>query len=130
MGKNYTVTFTGIRTVELRESELPTAGPDEILVKLEVSQISTGTELTYLEGNIEKGSTWEKDIVFPRIPGYSAVGRIVAVGANVSADLVGKRVCGALKHQLYQTVNILTKVLAQIFGEECPEGLAAHYDLL
>lgn len=105
MNKNYRVCFTAKSQVELQECEIPAVGDDQFLVKLEISQISTGTELTQLEGNVDEGSTWEKDIVFPRIPGYSAVGKIVAVGKNVSQDLVGKRVGTSFKHQMYQVFD-------------------------
>ena len=102
MDKNYRVCFVAKSQVELQECEIPEVGDDQYLVKMEVSQISTGTELTYLEGNIGEGSTWEKDIKFPRYPGYSAVGKIVAVGKNVDPSLIGKRVGTSFKHQKYQ----------------------------
>ena len=105
MDKNYTVMFTAKSQVELLECPIPEVGDDQFLVKLEMSQISTGTELTYLEGNIGEGSTWEKDIIFPRQPGYSAVGKIVAVGKNVDPALIGKRVGTSFKHQKYQVFD-------------------------
>ena len=102
MNKNYRVCFVGKSQVELQECDMPEMGDDQFMVKLEMSQISTGTELTQLEGNVAAGSTWEKDLVYPRIPGYSAVGKIVAVGKNVDPSLIGKRVGTAFQHQMYQ----------------------------
>ena len=102
MDKNYKVCFVAKSQVELQECEIPEVGDDQYLVKMEVSQICTGTELTYLEGNIGEGSNWEQDIKFPRYPGYSAVGKIVAVGKNVDPSLIGKRVGTSFKHQKYQ----------------------------
>lgn len=106
MDKNHLIVFTGRSQVELLEADIPVAGANQVLVKLEVSQISTGTELTYLEGNVGQGSAWEKDIVFPRYPGYSGIGKIVAVGEGVSEELIGKRIGTSLKHQQYQVVNM------------------------
>ena len=104
--KNYSVTFTGLSKVELIESEIPQVGAGEVLVELEASLISTGTELTQLEGNVEKGSPWENDIVFPRIPGYCGAGRIVAIGEGVDPALMGQRlVTGLLHHQKYTVLE-------------------------
>ncbi|MBQ9974208.1 MAG: zinc-binding alcohol dehydrogenase [Oscillospiraceae bacterium] len=105
MNKNYRVCFTARSQVELQECPVPEVGDDQLLVKLEISQISTGTELTYLEGNVGEGSAWEKDIVFPRLPGYSAVGRVIAVGKNVDPGLIGKRLGTSFKHQMYQVLD-------------------------
>ena len=105
MSKNYRVCFVAKSQVELQECPMPEVGDNEVLVKLEISQISTGTELTYLEGNVGEGSTWEKDIVFPRLPGYSGIGKIIAVGKDMDPALIGKRVGTSFKHQLYQTVT-------------------------
>ena len=105
MSKNYRVCFVARSQVELQECPMPEVGDNEVLVKLEISQISTGTELTYLEGNVGEGSTWEKDIVFPRLPGYSGIGKIIAVGKDMDPALIGKRVGTSFKHQLYQTVT-------------------------
>ena len=71
MEKNYRLVFVEKGKVVLEECEIPAVGDNELLLKTEVTQISTGTELTRLEGNVEKGSAWEKDIVYPIYPGYS-----------------------------------------------------------
>lgn len=102
MDKNYKVVFTEKGKVELMEWEMPKVGDKDILVKAEVSQISTGTELTMLEGNVEPNSPWMANIVYPNYKvGYSMVGQIVEVGANVSTDLIGKRVFIQAPHQKY-----------------------------
>lgn len=105
MSKNYRVCFVARSQVELQECPMPEVGDNDALVKLEISQISTGTELTYLEGNVGEGSTWEKDIIFPRLPGYSGIGKIIAVGKDMDPALIGKRVGTSFKHQLYQAVS-------------------------
>jgi len=105
MDKNYKIVFTAQKKVELQECEMPVLSDDEILLKTEISQISTGTELTLLEGNVEPDSPWINDLYYPQEPGYSNVGRIVAVGKDVSSDLVGKRMLTLETHKKYYTIK-------------------------
>ena len=105
MNGNYKVIFTGLKQVELQECDIPTVADNQFLIKTEISQISTGTELTLLEGNVEKGSTWEDDLVYPLQPGYSTVGKIIAVGNGVPSDLIGRRVFALVPHQKYHVIH-------------------------
>lgn len=107
MDKNYKVIFSAPSKAELVEWEMPQVGDDDILVKLSVSQISTGTELTMLEANVEPDSPWWENIVFPNYDvGYSAVGTVIAVGKKVDPAKVGKRVFVAHNHQKYVTMPV------------------------
>ena len=67
------VVSTATRRVELREVEIGAAGPWDVLVELERSAISVGTESYVLAGEL-----------FPRpyIPGYAPIARVVEVGAE------------------------------------------------
>ena len=65
MAKNYKVIFPEQSKVSLVEWEMPQPGVGEVLVQTIVSQISTGTELTMLEANVEPDSPWHQNIVFP-----------------------------------------------------------------
>ena len=81
------------RKVEVREVDLPPPKDQQILVATEVSVISPGTELAVYTGTHQ----WLKDPnlpdwKFPFPPGYSAAGRVVAVGAAVSGWQPGDRV--------------------------------------
>ena len=105
MEKNYQVVFAAQSKVELQEAEIPEPKENEVLIKTLVSQISTGTELTMLEANVEPGSPWAESIKYPTYPGYSNVGEIVAVGANVDPSLVGKRALTLGKHAKYVIGN-------------------------
>ncbi|WP_371226882.1 alcohol dehydrogenase family protein [Roseovarius sp. 2305UL8-3] len=87
----------------------PTPGPDDVVIKvgacgLNNTDVNTRTgwyskavdEATtggaYGEVN-EDDPTWGgRPLTFPRIQGGDAVGRVVAVGANADAGLIGKRV--------------------------------------
>ena len=110
MDKNYKVIFTAPKQVELVEWEMPQVGDNDILIKYQVSQISTGTELTMLEANVEPDSPWWENIVFPNYDvGYSAVGTVVAAGKNVDPAKIGKRVFVAHNHQKYVVMPVDAK---------------------
>jgi 2-desacetyl-2-hydroxyethyl bacteriochlorophyllide A dehydrogenase len=79
--------------VEIREVELPAPAPNQILVQTEASAVSAGTELAVYTGTHQ----WLKDPTlpdwkFPFRPGYSAAGRVTAVGAAVQGWQPGDRV--------------------------------------
>src|SRR5438105_3513599 len=69
---------------DVREVDLPDPAEHQILVAAEVSAISPGTELAIWTGTHQ----WLQDPnlpdwKFPFRPGYSAAGRVAAVGAEV-----------------------------------------------
>src|SRR5262249_57685945 len=81
----------GTRTVLPGPYEVTTAtyevaapGPGQALIETEASAISPGTELAIYTGIhqwlADPKRTWPK---FPFTPGYSAVGRVAAVGQGV-----------------------------------------------
>src|SRR5215469_15885436 len=79
--------------VEIREVELAEPAPNQILVQTEASAISAGTELAVYTGTHQ----WLKDPSlpewkFPFRPGYSAAGRVLAVGSAVEGWQPGDRV--------------------------------------
>jgi 2-desacetyl-2-hydroxyethyl bacteriochlorophyllide A dehydrogenase len=79
--------------VEVREVELPPPASNQILVETEVSAVSAGTELAVYTGTHQ----WLKDPnlpdwKFPFRPGYSAAGKIAAVGSAVTGWRPGDRV--------------------------------------
>src|SRR5437588_6396686 len=79
--------------VVVRETDLPSPAPDQILVATEVSAVSAGTELAVYTGTHQ----WLKDPglpdwKFPFRPGYSAAGTVVAVGSAVTGGQPGDRV--------------------------------------
>lgn len=106
MEKNYQVVFTAKSKVELQEASIPEVKKGEVLIKTVVSQISTGTELTMLEANVDEGSPWLGNIEFPNYPGYSNVGEIIAVGEGVDSALIGKRALTLCPHARYVTAEV------------------------
>jgi 2-desacetyl-2-hydroxyethyl bacteriochlorophyllide A dehydrogenase len=88
------VIVTGQNEVELQENELGTGdlGPAEIVVETEFTYISAGTELanyTAKDPNVFVKDTW---CAYPWNSGYANVGRVTAVGSNVTRTTVGERV--------------------------------------
>lgn len=93
--------------VEAREVELPPPGPQQILVQTEASAVSAGTELAVWTGTHQ----WLKDPnlpdwKFPFRPGYSAAGRVVAVGRDVTGWQPGDRVSYPGNHASHELLTI------------------------
>lgn len=99
--KNIKVVFPEKKCVELMEADIPELRPNEALVETIVSQISTGTELTRLEGNVAEDSVLSAGLRYPIYPGYSNVGKIIAIGEDVDKSMLGKRVLTAARHEKY-----------------------------
>jgi 2-desacetyl-2-hydroxyethyl bacteriochlorophyllide A dehydrogenase len=93
--------------VEVREVELPPPAPNQILMQTEVSAISAGTELAVWTGTHQ----WLKDPSlpewkFPFRPGYSAAGRVAAVGKDIAGWQPGDRVSYPGNHASYQLLTV------------------------
>ena len=100
MDKNYKVYFSEKGKVAFAEWEMPEVGDDELLLKAEITQISTGTELTMLYGG------WNGNVPFPCYDvGYSNCGIVVAIGKNVPKEYLGKRMMTINNHQKYTIVK-------------------------
>lgn len=80
------------KPLELREIEVPTPGPGQVLVKVHAVGVCH-TDLHAADGD------WDNKPPLPRIPGHEAVGEVVAVGEAVNAVHVGDRVGVPWLHQ-------------------------------
>lgn len=85
--------------VELQDVSLRAPGPDDVMVNTAYTSISAGTERMLLAGQMPHPM-----LQLPVIPGYETVGRITAVGDNVSAEWQGRWVYVGGAH-CYETVN-------------------------
>lgn len=89
------VVFTDRMQVSFREIDVPEPRPDEVVIDVEVSWISNGTESSFLRGERIAGDTpYEPGAPspFPIVAGYQKVGVIAHVGADVKGLAVGDRV--------------------------------------
>ncbi len=68
------------RRIEVREVDIREPAPGEVLIETLVTGVSPGTELRCLHG-LQPGT------IYPFIPGYALVGRVVAAGAGVARSL-------------------------------------------
>ena len=101
--------------LELIEETLSPPRDDEVVIRVEAASIHNG-DLYNIEGakimvrNVESGERSETsfddfEVELPQVPGVEGVGRIAALGANVSEFQVGDRVflplqCGAWREEL------------------------------
>ena len=71
-GSTAAIVFPAAGEVELREVPLPPPGPDDVLVEVEHTTISAGTELHCLHGTIRLGAGTVRFPVHARLPGGPA----------------------------------------------------------
>ena len=90
--KRRQIVFVGKGQVEIIENDLAPLGENQVLVRTEVSLMSTGTENICFNRLFSPGSHFDKWVQYPHAPGYSTVGIIEALGSNVQTAKVGDRV--------------------------------------
>ena len=118
--------FLAEDTVAVQRHPVPEVSPDEILVQLQYSLISTGTECICLQRNYAPGTHWDQWVKYPFQPGYSAVGIVAEVGGDVTAFAVGDRVALPVKHAQFaiSAANRAVKI-----PEAVPDAAAAWFYL-
>ncbi len=80
------IVYADVNQIKVGQYELGEAAPTDIVVRTRYTMVSSGTELRVLGGHYgAKGR-------YPLIPGYSSVGEVIAVGAEVDGFRVGDRV--------------------------------------
>jgi 2-desacetyl-2-hydroxyethyl bacteriochlorophyllide A dehydrogenase len=120
----------------VREAELPDPAPNQVLVETEYSFVSAGTELAVYTGTHQ----WLKDPnlpdwKFPFRPGYSAAGRVVAAGAQVSGWKPGDRVSYPGNHASAELLTIghergrLWRLPANLSADKAAVACVARYGL-
>lgn len=130
------VTIVEPYKVEVREVELPAPAANQILVETEASAISAGTELAVYTGTHQ----WLKDPnlpdwKFPFRPGYSAAGKVVAVGSDVKDWKPGERVSYPGNHASAELLTIghergkLWRLPANLEAEKAAWACIARYGM-
>lgn len=102
------IIFTQPEKAELQTRELPEVSADRVLVQTEYTVVSGGTERAYLMGMPNTKQA------FPIGIGYCGIGRVLAVGEQVTQVAVGDRVLvyhgGHAQHSVVSQTK-LTKVI-------------------
>jgi threonine dehydrogenase-like Zn-dependent dehydrogenase len=88
--KAQAVVFPDPGRVEIAEIELPPLGDGDVLVDIEYSAISVGTERWCLTGKLTVPD--QPPLAFPHVPGYQAAGVVVQTGKGVKSLKPGDRV--------------------------------------
>ncbi|MFA7636386.1 MAG: zinc-binding alcohol dehydrogenase [Monoglobales bacterium] len=92
--KRRSIEFVEAYNAQLITEEVPEPKGNEVVIKLAVSTISSGTEGANLVGNPSVWASRKCDTVahFPRRCGYSSSGRVVEAGSDAKNLKVGDRV--------------------------------------
>lgn len=100
------LSFVAPREVEIEQSEVPSPGPGELLVRASVSAISSGTELLVYRGETPEQMAVDETLPalsgrlrYPLRYGYAAVGVVDEVGAEVPGEWIGERVFAFNPHE-------------------------------
>lgn len=110
--QNYRIYFTGKNQAEFICEDLPPLLPNEVHIRATKSLISSGTESICFGRLFDSGTHWDNWVKYPFSPGYSLVGQIEEVGAEVDGFKVGDRV--AIRERHRQCLNITTDRLYPI----------------
>lgn len=93
--KGRAVVFTEKLKVTYETVNLPTPEPDDVLIDVEYSWISIGTESSFLRCERISGEVPYRvgdSLPFPQVCGYQKVGTIIWAGENVQGLAIGDRV--------------------------------------
>ena len=131
--KTKQIVFTKPYTAELWEVECPPPERGEVTVEIDYSAISAGTEKANFIGQRNSVILSEDDApIYPRVVGYSAAGRVVAIGEGISDLAVGDRVVAYWgTHQKLRNAkrNKLMKVPEGITQQEASLALIATFPM-
>lgn len=104
--KRLSAVFDSPGKVVVRRQRVPRLKDNNVRIKTIASAISRGTELLFYEGQVAPGlfldntiTGFRKEYRFPLKYGYSAVGRIEALGRKISRKLLGKLVFAFNPHE-------------------------------
>lgn len=105
--KSKNVVFVEANRAELLEEPIRELKENEVLVRLMVSSISSGTERAKLTGDRSVNyKVAAKAATFPRRCGYSAAGVVEKIGSAVTRVCVGQRVAAIWgKHSQYSIIQ-------------------------
>lgn len=100
------IVFPAKTTIAVQQEQIASPERGEILCIAEKSLISIGTEMSCLRGEFDPGTNWADWVKYPFRPGYSMVGRVIAVGSGVKGIKEGDRVSSYGVHQQYYKIAV------------------------
>lgn len=103
--------FHGKQQVDIEPFDPGLPGENQVLIRADLSLMSTGTENIVFNRLFDPGTHWDNWVKYPFYPGYSSVGVIEAIGSGVSDFAVGQRVTFRNGHRSHSIENA---------GEVCP----------
>ena len=120
------IVFTAPHSVDLEEVPIPEPGNGNLLVRVSVSGISAGTEMTYYHGAPELRLAKE-EYTYPIRPGYEAVGFVEKCGAQVDGFRPGDRVICPGYHAQYVEVeaSLSARLPAEVSNEQATLAMLA-----
>lgn len=92
------IVFPGADRIELEAFDVGDPAPDEVVVRVVLSLMSTGTEGIVLSGQHESGSNWARYARFPFHPGYASIGIVETIGRAVTDLAPGSSVAVRRPH--------------------------------
>lgn len=99
--KRKQIIFTKPETAEFLDTEINIEHPRDVMVKMEYTVISGGTERANLLGS---KTFCLNDKAFPRMLGYCGVGTVIDLGAEVTKCKIGDRVL--VYHGVHSNYNV------------------------
>jgi len=100
--KARTLFFIAPKQVEIREVTLPALKENEVLVEVNCSAISAGTEMLVYRGQFPRltdvHDNLSSDLKYPLAYGYACVGKVVNAGKSVQGEWQNKAVFGFQPH--------------------------------
>lgn len=126
MERNPTIVFPAPGKVVIEERPKPAPQTGELLIQSRCSLISTGTELTLLQGNYPAASAWARYGHYPVTPGYSNIGQVVDIGVGVEPNWVGRTVATYGKHALFVTAQVED---ARLVPSQIPDEQAVFFTI-
>ena len=99
------IVFNGCQEVDFIEFTPETVQSGQVRIKIEVSMISTGTEMIVFNRLFSPGTNWDNWVKYPFYPGYAVVGIVEEVGVAVTDLKIGDRVVYRGSHASTLVVN-------------------------
>ena len=103
--------------VHVETYEVPAPGPNQILVKVTVSQVSAGSEMNGIRRR-RSASEAERQTFSPNAMGYTTIGRVEALGPNVTGYTPGERVLCKGNHGSHWMVTLPQSTVPPAISEK------------